>query len=187
MQSKNRFVMVGRILGREHPFYGCFVCQCCHRKMSRRELEYLQLLDKGVVLSDTRKARMDELLKQKQEHSNKQCAKDAEHRAKRRAEEQANPKPKKPKKPKAPKIRPKPDPHHPPDKGIYTNDGKVQKRLRWSDEEKAAFRKGFEQHGVGKWQVIKDAYPNELRNRTADQIRTHYRHSKECVRCEGNP
>ena len=29
-------------------------------------------------------------------------------------------------------------------------------------------------HGVGNWQRINDVFPNELRNRTAKQILTHY-------------
>jgi len=64
---------------------------------------------------------------------------------------------------------------YPPEKGLFDAHGKVLKRRRWTDEEKTAVKLGARKHGVGKWKLVKDDYPEILRNRTAVQIKDCWR------------
>lgn len=63
----------------------------------------------------------------------------------------------------------------PPDDGIFDEDGKVRKRLRWTDEEKMCVKEGVKNHGIGKWKQIKIDYDRILRNRTPVQIKDCWR------------
>ena len=63
----------------------------------------------------------------------------------------------------------------PPDEGIFGEDGRVLKRLRWTDEEKMCVKEGVKNHGVGKWKEIKMEYGAILRNRTPVQIKDCWR------------
>jgi len=62
-----------------------------------------------------------------------------------------------------------------PDEGIFDEEGKVRKRLRWTDEEKLCVREGVKVHGTGKWVKIKHDYAAILRNRTPVQIKDCWR------------
>ena len=63
----------------------------------------------------------------------------------------------------------------PPDDGIFDENGKVLKRLRWTTEEKTAVKEGVQKFGVGKWKEIKAEYNAILRNRNAVQIKDCWR------------
>lgn len=62
-----------------------------------------------------------------------------------------------------------------PDEGIFDANGKVLKRLKWTDEEKTAVREGVRKYGVGKWKEIKAEYNAILRNRNPVQIKDCFR------------
>ena len=68
-----------------------------------------------------------------------------------------------------------PPPGPPPDEGIFDENGKVLKRLKWTDEEKACVKEGVKVYGVGKWVSIKTDYAEILRNRTPVQIKDCWR------------
>lgn len=51
----------------------------------------------------------------------------------------------------------------------------VQRRRRWTEEEKTAVRMGVEEYGVGKWVQIKRQYDHVLANRTPVQIKDCWR------------
>lgn len=63
----------------------------------------------------------------------------------------------------------------PPDEGIFDENGKVLKRLRWTEEEKMCVREGVKLYGVGRWKEIKSDYEAILRNRTPVQIKDCWR------------
>lgn len=63
----------------------------------------------------------------------------------------------------------------PPDKGIYSPSGKVQRRRAWTEEETNAVRLGFQKLGGGQWANIKAMYPDALRNRNSVQIKDKWR------------
>jgi hypothetical protein len=63
----------------------------------------------------------------------------------------------------------------PPDEGIFDEQGKVKKRLRWTDEEKLAVKEGVKTCGIGKWAQIKREHATILRNRTPVQIKDCWR------------
>jgi hypothetical protein len=67
----------------------------------------------------------------------------------------------------------------PPDDGIFDEDGKVLKRLKWTDEEKTCVKEGVKAHGMGKWKQIKLDHQQILRNRTPVQM-------KDCWRTMSN-
>lgn len=62
-----------------------------------------------------------------------------------------------------------------PDAGIFDEQGKVTRRRKWTEEEKNAVKTGVKKYGPGKWAVIKDEYPDILRNRTGVQIKDVWR------------
>ena len=62
-----------------------------------------------------------------------------------------------------------------PDPDIFDEFGKVKRRRRWTNEEKACIKLGVEHYGVGDWQSIKLDYPEILRNRTTVQIKDCWR------------
>ena len=63
----------------------------------------------------------------------------------------------------------------PPDEGIFDENGKVVKRLKWTDEEKLSVKEGVRKFGIGKWKDIKAEYNAILRNRSAVQIKDCWR------------
>lgn len=67
----------------------------------------------------------------------------------------------------------------PPDEGIFDNKGNVVKRHPWNEEEIAALLSGLENHGLGKWALIKQEYGIILRNRTSVQLKDKFRNMKK--------
>jgi hypothetical protein len=67
------------------------------------------------------------------------------------------------------------DTEHPPDDGLFDENGNVKVRRKWTDEEKTAVRLGVAKHGVGKWAHVKKEYADVLRNRTSVQIKDVWR------------
>jgi hypothetical protein len=63
----------------------------------------------------------------------------------------------------------------PPDQGVFTPSGRVQKRRFWSEEETMAVKDGVRNHGTGKWAEIKSHHEHILRNRTSVQIKDKWR------------
>lgn len=64
-----------------------------------------------------------------------------------------------------------------PDTGVFDDLGRVVNRRRWTDEEKAAVRHGFDQYGAD-WVQIKKSSAHILKNRTNVQIKDCYRTMK---------
>lgn len=62
-----------------------------------------------------------------------------------------------------------------PDDGIFDEEGKVLKRVRWTEEEKICVKEGVRKHGIGKWKQIKLDHDKILRNRTVVQIKDCWR------------
>lgn len=67
----------------------------------------------------------------------------------------------------------------PPDEGIFDEKGNVVKRHPWNEEEIAALLSGLENHGLGKWALIKQEYGIILRNRTSVQLKDKFRNMKK--------
>jgi hypothetical protein len=63
----------------------------------------------------------------------------------------------------------------PPDQGVFTPEGRVQKRRFWTDEETMAVKDGVRRYGTGKWAEIKSHHEHILRNRTSVQIKDKWR------------
>jgi hypothetical protein len=62
-----------------------------------------------------------------------------------------------------------------PDEGIFDIEGKVLKRLKWTDDEKMCVKEGVKKHGMGKWKQIKFDHEQILRNRTPVQMKDCWR------------
>jgi hypothetical protein len=63
----------------------------------------------------------------------------------------------------------------PPDPGIFDDQGRVIRRLRWTEEEKQCVKEGVKKFGIGRWSHMKKEYGEILRNRTGVQIKDAWR------------
>lgn len=81
-----------------------------------------------------------------------------------------------------PKSKKKPPPavlfgNCPPDEGLFDGNGKVTRRVKWSDAEKTAIKEGVKIYGTGQWKQIKchERFEETLHNRTSVQIKDKWR------------
>jgi hypothetical protein len=67
----------------------------------------------------------------------------------------------------------------PPDQGIFTPTGRVERRRFWTEEETIALKEGVRTLGTGRWANIKSDHEYILRNRTSVQIKDKWRTMKK--------